>query len=241
MRLNTDGTFDTSFGTGGLVHSALPGVGDGIARFFSVKLDSQGRIVAGGEGEGAVVARYHTDGSLDTTFGDGGVARNPFGNDATDIAIDSDGKIIVPGGAGGHFGILRFTANGAIDTTFGVNGGATAFDGEFTKVGRDIDVRATHIALQSDGKIIAVGDVDYGIDAPIARFDGTAGPAAPPLPVKESPQPPVVEDTADSPAPQPPVLQPSRAIPLRTQFAVIPATASLEDRLDETDEGAEIL
>jgi uncharacterized delta-60 repeat protein len=83
------------------------------------------------------VARYNSNGTLDTSFGTSGVAKFGFGPshnappgvtftaDVIAIGFQSDGKIIAFGSTtGGEFGVVRFTANGALDTTFGTNGAA---------------------------------------------------------------------------------------------------------------------
>ena len=76
-RYNTDGSLDTTFGSGGLVTTSF-GDGDDVATGVAVQGD--GQIVVSGttlvDGSGNIgtathfaLARYNTDGSLDTTFG----------------------------------------------------------------------------------------------------------------------------------------------------------------------------
>jgi uncharacterized delta-60 repeat protein len=91
-----DGSLDRSFGTGGIAVTGLEGTA------FSVAIDRVGRIVAAGSARGApagsdlAVARYHSDGSPDTSFGTGGVVTTDFGGDewARSVAIDSRGRIV---------------------------------------------------------------------------------------------------------------------------------------------------
>ncbi|GGO25918.1 delta-60 repeat domain-containing protein [Deinococcus humi] len=98
-----------------------------------------------------------TAGSLDTTFGTGGIARHPLG-EAADYgyaaALQPDGKLIVVGSTYGphfeNFGIARFTHDGALDPSFG-SGGKVIVD--FAQ-GRDI---ARAVAVQPDGKIVVAG------------------------------------------------------------------------------------
>lgn len=95
-------------------------------------------------------------GTLDTSFGDGGISVVGFAGESVsgdDLAIQPDGKIIVGGvktPAGDHFAVMRFTRSGALDTTFGTNGVAQ------TRVG-NTSHSVTAVALQPDGKILLAG------------------------------------------------------------------------------------
>lgn len=95
-------------------------------------------------------------GSLDTTFGTGGVATTAFGTGEDfgyATAIQTDGKIIVAGsvdGSGTDFAVARYTRDGALDATFGT-GGKVRID--FS--GKSDVARA--VAVQSDGKIVVAG------------------------------------------------------------------------------------
>ena len=64
-------------------------------------------------------------GDLDPTFGNAGrvVTSFPGGLDtANDIAVQSDGKIVVAGSSGSDFAVVRYNTNGTLDVTFGVGG-----------------------------------------------------------------------------------------------------------------------
>jgi uncharacterized delta-60 repeat protein len=144
LRLNTNGTLDSSFGTGGIVTSNF-GITDGAA-VTAIAIQPNGQIVAAAVGdfflEGSV-GRFNPDGSVDTTFGNGGfaISRSLTSGAGTlsFMALQADGKILVTGG--GLIG--RYTSTGQLDTTFGTNGIAPL-----------TSVLATAIALQSDGKIL---------------------------------------------------------------------------------------
>src|ERR1051325_637704 len=146
VRYNTDGSLDTSFGTGGVVRSST--VGD-VA--YAIALQADQKIVVAGRPQ-AVVARYNTDGSLDTTFGSGGRAiRNtaPSG-DMRAVAVQSDGKIVAAGDqGGGNYLLLRYNADGSPDTGFGLDGFLTTDFGGFDQ--------AEAVAIQPDGRIVAAG------------------------------------------------------------------------------------
>jgi len=103
MRLNTNGTPDSSFGTAGIVDTALSTRGDAA---FAVTLQPDGKIIAVGASQIQVnanfaVVRYDTEGALDTTFG-GGTGKltvDFFGSTdvAESVVVQPDGKIVAGG------------------------------------------------------------------------------------------------------------------------------------------------
>ena len=103
MRLNADGTTDNSFGTAGTVNTSITTRGD---EAFSVALQPDRKIVVAGRGSrqtnsNFAVARYNTNGTLDTTFGNGNGFLTfdffGFSDIAETVAIDRDGKIVLGG------------------------------------------------------------------------------------------------------------------------------------------------
>ena len=160
-RYNTDGTLDATFGTSGKVATTITIVsGTPIAGYDSIgaiAIQSNDKIVAAGAANltnDFAVVRYNADGSLDTTFGSGGIVTTDIGSidSASDVAIQSDGKIVAVGTTGNHteFALVRYTATGSLDNTFGTNGIVT------TSTSGRID-QANAVAIQSDGKIVAAG------------------------------------------------------------------------------------
>ena len=110
------------------------------------------------------LARYNTDGSLDPTFGDGGlVVTNIDSHDQTqDIVVQPDGKIIVVGAVGDgptQIGMARYSADGSLDASFGVDGIAIS--------DAAVDPLPENILLQPDGKFMVVGN-----DFPNGFIDG---------------------------------------------------------------------
>ena len=108
-RYNTDGTFDTTFGSGGIVvHNSAAG-GNSDDKGGSITIDSSGKILVTGYSKNASpnadmsIWRYNTNGTLDTTFdGDGIVVHDSAaGGNSSDggysITIDSNGNILVTG------------------------------------------------------------------------------------------------------------------------------------------------
>jgi uncharacterized delta-60 repeat protein len=105
LRLNVDGTRDTQFGSNGLVSTAFTTQGD---RARALVLQADGRIVVAGQtamlssNPNFGVARYLATGAVDTNFGSAGfVTIDFFGgiDDAIDVLIQSDSRIVVGGSA----------------------------------------------------------------------------------------------------------------------------------------------
>jgi uncharacterized delta-60 repeat protein len=157
-RYNGDGSPDTSFGVDGQVTTAI-GLGAGAS---DLVLQPDGKIVlAGSAGEGSTrdfaLARYNADGSLDSSFGTDGTITTPIGsgNDiATALARQPNGKLVAAGfsdnGSNWDFALARYNADGSLDTTFDGDGKVT------TAIGSNED-RASALALQRDGKLVAAG------------------------------------------------------------------------------------
>src|SRR5439155_24850077 len=82
----------------------------------------------------AMVARYNADGTLDTAFGSSGVALSGgyYSSGFSDLAVQSDGKIVAVVSSTYAVEVVRFTANGALDTAFGSHGEASAGSGYST-------------------------------------------------------------------------------------------------------------
>jgi uncharacterized delta-60 repeat protein len=160
-RYNTNGTLDNTFGTGGIVTTAI---GNNDASGNSVAVQADGKIVVVGEsntlyGSDFAVVRYNTNGALDNTFGTNGIVNTDF-SDPIDVArsvvIQPDGKIVVAGDSHADFALARYNTNGTLDNTFGTNGKLTTAVGACVN-GTCSDDIAYSVALQSDGKILAVG------------------------------------------------------------------------------------
>jgi uncharacterized delta-60 repeat protein len=181
-RLNADGTIDTSFGSGGLVTTNVAG-GNDFAQGLAIQADGK-IIVVGVASNGTTandfaVVRYNTDGSLDTSFGTGGIVLTAFGTTgffdaANAVVLQADGRIVVAGqtnanGTGNDFAVVRYNVDGSLDTTFGVDGRAWAnFSGSSTDNG-------FAVALATDGGIFVAGSSNVsgsgtGTDFAVARF-----------------------------------------------------------------------
>ena len=178
-RYNTNGILDPSFSVDGIV-TTLAGSANCQASSVAIQQDEK-ILIAGYSHNGFssefVVVRYNSDGTLDHSFGASGIATIDIGN-ATDIGtsmiIQPDGKIVVAGisdnGTNYDFAVVRYNSDGSVDNTFSVDGIVT------TAIGSSYD-RATSVALQQDGKIVAGGHSYNGtdLDFAVVRYntDGT--------------------------------------------------------------------
>jgi uncharacterized delta-60 repeat protein/RHS repeat-associated protein len=174
-----DGNTDTSFGASGLVTTTFS-IGNATAAAVAVDSTNDTIVAAGtvldGSGHNEVaLARYNdADGSLDTTFGTGGLVTLDLGTGWTStnaVAIDSSGGILVAGCLSGQFAVLRFNSNGTQDTSFGSDGVATVSFGGTNET-------PSAMAINSDGLIFVAGTTTQsstGKDFALAQFnsDGT--------------------------------------------------------------------
>ncbi len=110
-RFNTDGSPDTSFGTDGITTTDFAGFGDSGS---DVTIQADGKIVVAETSGGDIaLARYLTDGTLDTGFGTGGrvytdfLGGTSYGNS---VVVQSDGKLVVAGQDDGDFLVIRLLA-----------------------------------------------------------------------------------------------------------------------------------
>jgi uncharacterized delta-60 repeat protein len=154
---------DPSFGTSGTVASQVaPGYSGEEIHDLAVQQDD--KIVAAGFvscyqcSSVAGVARYHANGSIDTTFsGDGKLIfswQACCASDATSVKVQADGKIVVGGGVhltrDGLPGVARFNPDGSPDVGFGTSGKVT------TTLPGPVSSYFADIAVQADGKIVGV-------------------------------------------------------------------------------------
>src|SRR5206468_1488577 len=100
IRYNQDGSLDNSFGDNGIEDVSLANAND---EAMGVVLETDGKIVVvgslfNGTNDDYFIARFNTDGSLDNSFGTGGLAQVDYNNEnqeAMSVAIQVDGKILV--------------------------------------------------------------------------------------------------------------------------------------------------
>jgi uncharacterized delta-60 repeat protein len=187
VRYNPDGSLDQSFGTGGIVLTSFVSGGNAVAH--SMALQPDGSLVVAGSFEpdptqaasSFALARYTTSGSLDTSFGTGGLVTTSFGQydaAANTVLVQPDGSIVAAGHTSTsssffNFALARYHADGSLDPSFGTGGLV------MTTFGQLDDARG--LVLQSDGKLVAAGSYQNGtkVDVALARYnpDGSLDPS----------------------------------------------------------------
>jgi len=176
VRLNANGSIDSSYGSGGqVVVTRFSQLENGPPQevLRHARLTSKGNLILGGLTEPVYVgvpfpqltsasvalAKLTTTGALDTTFGDGGVViygvPNTIG--ATDVAVTrNEGVYALLGGAPS---VLRFLKNGSPDFNYGSFGLAG-----FTPIDPISLIQAItltrSLTLQQDGKVVVAGEAD---------------------------------------------------------------------------------
>ena len=143
IRLNTDGSKDTSFNIG-------TGFGGGGNSTLSIGIQSDGKVLVGGayttftgSSQNRLI-RLNSDGSKDTSFNIGTAFNQLIGS----IAIQSDGKVLAGGAfttftGSSQIRLIRLNSDGSKDTSFDIGSG--------------FDVTINSIAIQSDGKVLVGG------------------------------------------------------------------------------------
>lgn len=165
------GFLDTSFHTDGKHDEG----GSGSDRVRSVVTQTDGKLLVGGAilGTQLTLFRFLTDGVLDTSFHSDGLLSNGLDREAKDLALTSDGKILVAAGVQNAFSttanqVYRLKEDGAFDTSFMTSGILT--------VTSTLNISGASVAIQTNGKFIGIG---YGSSAggpiQVKRFetDGT--------------------------------------------------------------------
>ena len=174
------GSLDKNFGKGGTVITEL----NTPVIISSIAITSEGKIIIGGRYfvfDETILLAFNKDGKPDITFGKNGIAEMPFEKNIktptiTDLAIESDGKIVAAGKAYPDnkvysvFMVSRFSKNGTPDSSFGSYGYTLS---KYGIANRDSYFQS--VAVQNDGKIIAAGSVSLvpgSADFATVRYDG---------------------------------------------------------------------
>jgi uncharacterized delta-60 repeat protein len=187
-----DGTLDAGFGDGGEVTFDIDGDWD---RLNSVAITDNGKIVAAGfatttNDRDFLILRFEPDGTLDTSFGSGGMVIHDFEgaeDRINDLSLMADGKIMVAGittaavDSSRRFTVARFLESGSLDGTFADNGVALI---EFGSSG-ELDASGGAMEIGPDRRIYLTGwmqatENDLNSRAPVLAVlhaDGTPDPA----------------------------------------------------------------
>ena len=197
VRVSQDGTLDASFGSGGTVE-LIPGVAGSAA---AVALQGDGKILVGGSVAGAgsdvdmALVRLNANGTLDTSFAQGGKLVTPIGVTSESIAhllVQADGKILALANvnrdpstaAGAKIVLFRFNADGSADTSFGHQGASTLslhgiadFGSGLMLVGDKIIVTGysnNDTGIQATTSIVARFTADGKLDPSFAATQGSS-------------------------------------------------------------------
>jgi uncharacterized delta-60 repeat protein len=185
VRYNANGTLDASFGSGGKV--VTPFAQYSNLEAATLLLQPDGKLIVVGDDNNSnqaapadwVLARYNSDGSLDTSFGNNGVATTVLpgevgsqwstGKSAAlypSVETSNDGKIVVVGD-NGKWELVRFNTDGSPDASFGPN-----HDG---RVLSQLSGSAASVALDASDRMLVVGTDNTSNSSQVARFnlDGT--------------------------------------------------------------------
>ncbi|MBL7765214.1 MAG: T9SS type A sorting domain-containing protein [Chitinophagaceae bacterium] len=150
------GNLDFTFGTNGKVITTLSNFGQ---KGNAMAIQSDGKILCGGlvqysfTSSEFALAKYHQDGSLDSSFGINGYVHTAIeaASKANAIALQSDGKILLGGDSQWYVNLARYLINGTPDTTFGVGGKIiTDIIGYYSE-------KCKSLEIQNDGKILVGG------------------------------------------------------------------------------------
>jgi len=161
----SNGTPDNSFDADGKLFTNVLGT-DGA---YDVEVAPGGNVLVAGRADtDFALVQYLVTGAVDVAFdGDTGVANGKVTTDfgGTDIAYGmargTDGTIVLAGQSGNDIAVAKYLADGRLDTSFSTDGKLT------TDVGGAVD-RANSVAIQTDGKIVVVGN--SGADCVFARY-----------------------------------------------------------------------
>jgi uncharacterized delta-60 repeat protein len=162
-QLLSAGELDTTFGSGGKVLT-----NQGLAAGTGVALQADGKIVVAAQGDGMAATgfeliRYNSDGSIDSSFGDSGIASSLPDDTLQAMVVQPDGKILLAGlttyeGSGSYTistVLTRYNDDGTLDTSFGTDGVVSlpgdTYDGTNSGTLSPGNVK---LAVQTDGKIL---------------------------------------------------------------------------------------
>ena len=162
IRLNQNGTLDTSFNTNGVLE-----IDNGYSNTgYKIVVGDDGKIFVGGTISTSTVSqlaiiKLNDDGTYDTTFNLDGISATDIGNSSNnnyikDMNILSDGKIMTLANTGGSISLFRFTDNGMPDTTYG--GGDGIYQYSPGNAGYEYYAKEFHI--NTDGTIFILATKD---------------------------------------------------------------------------------
>lgn len=199
-RILADGTLDPAFGDAG--RTRVEPDGNPATAADVVRTDDGGFVVAGTARPGFagspwILLKFDAAGELDRTFGADGMVVGPGGH-ATDVAVDSQGRIVVAGTPGSHgIAVARYLVNGAADESFGA-GGVAYVNPDSSMPGG--------LVVQPDDRILVTGATNRDGRPVISVFRLLAGDEQPAAPEDEEGTSSSEGEIVDAPGDEVPVV-----------------------------------
>ena len=184
-RLTNNGSLDSEFSADGRALTDIGVHGTDDFGYDAVAYQSDGKVIVSGyanqpsTGQDFAVVRYNADGSLDSSFGNGGIVTIDFAFSSDvgrGVTLDSQGRILVSGysyqgGTTGYdFAVARLSASGALDTSFSGDGKQTINFGSSDDFGWGV-------AVDSQDNVLVSGHSYQGTtgsDFAVARLTSSA-------------------------------------------------------------------
>ncbi len=172
VRLNTNGSVDSTFDDDGLVSTDIDSNSYDGSNAIAIQTDGKIVVVGyrlNGSGYDFVVVRYHSNGSLDSSFGGVGIVTTDVGSfddEGVSVALQSDGKIVVAGSTvvpDYDFVVVRYNTDGSLDSSFDADGILTS------DLNSGSDDFVANVLVQLDGKILLAGT--SGGDFAVVRYN----------------------------------------------------------------------
>lgn len=166
LRLNSDGSLDTGFGTSGTASMLLGGSASGGSYINAMVVQADGKIVMAGGADGdAALVRFQSSGFADNSFGSSGRVTVAVGAGTEDgaygLVLQTDGKLVATGYTGSGTSaspfLARFTSSGALDIGFG-SGGTVVTD---LGIGFNFGYG---VSMNSDDKVLLTGVGSNGVE-----------------------------------------------------------------------------
>lgn len=169
LRLNTNGSVDTTFGTNGKVSFNFESQSGSYDAINNIAIQADGKIVVSGTAiyESSfkfAIARIYPDGTLDNNFSNDGKQTSNFSNSTSEcsaLKILPDGKFLLGGYSGASAAVLRLLPDGSFDNSYNGTGAKV--------VAANIYYPHPKMAFLNDNSIIFAGTLNN--DVKVMKFD----------------------------------------------------------------------
>jgi uncharacterized delta-60 repeat protein len=164
------GERDVGFGSDGTVRLEADPAAQNVED--RIEADASGRyvVLATDDAGGSRLLRFLPDGTLDASFGSGGTIAAPEGT-WHDLALRSDGRIVLAGDRRQDLAVAGLTPDGELDGTFGDGGVVTSHVEPDLELDEDQEVKEAfeRIAIDPAGRIVVAGGVEICAKPPEAN------------------------------------------------------------------------